>query len=38
VREFRDTVMKPLDGGTLSLVGNAHAGEGHRGGVVFLHR
>jgi hypothetical protein len=33
-RESRDTVAKPLDGGALNLVGNAHAGEGHRGGVI----
>jgi hypothetical protein len=25
-------VAKPLDCGTLSLVGNAHAGDGYRGG------
>jgi hypothetical protein len=34
-RESSDTVAKPLDGGALTLVGNAHAGEGHRGGVIF---
>jgi hypothetical protein len=38
-REFTDTVAKPLDSGALSLVGNAHAGEGARGGALtFLLR
>jgi hypothetical protein len=33
----QDTVAKPLDDGALSLAGNTHAGEGHRGGgTLFL--
>jgi hypothetical protein len=31
----QDTVAKPVDGGVLSLVGNAHAGEGPCGGVAL---
>jgi hypothetical protein len=32
----KGTVAKPLDGGALTLVGNAHAGEGTHGGADTL--
>jgi hypothetical protein len=34
----KDTVARPLDGGTLYLVGNARTGEGSSGGATTLHR